>query len=324
MDPNDKPGILGYLYRGSYIVAIHANWPAYPPPHKVLALYDLGQFPEGTGFVPIDEIDQCTLFRASCGPIYDNPYDERSFHVAIWNEDLLELTDAELIRGVRTVTQIEKLRAQRSEMEAEIADHLASEGIDPPKDPLATTFVPHGDVRHSLAEFWDRRILEATALVDEWESWERRDILVQADPPVSITTPGWSEIATQLANESSLATNGRLVQLYDLGLYDTAVRDGSVMLESTLRDVTGIRSSGIPLVDAFGKKLLADPTWPNWAALRFRNDLRTIFKFVRNQFAHEIVEVSPIRARVLLDRISLLIDAVKESGSDAHSEDYGK
>lgn len=291
MNPNKETGILGYLYRGSYVVAIHANWPAYPPPDKGLALYDLGQFPEETGFLRIDEIDQCTLFRATSGEIHNDPYDDRDFHVAIWNEDLLELADAGLISGVKTVTEIEKLRAQRAEMEAEIAERLASEGIDVPKDPLTKTFTLHDDIRYSLADFWDKRILEAEALIEEWDSWERRDILVETDQAVRLTKAGWTEIATRLANESSRATKGRLTQLYDLGLYDTAVREGSVMLEATIRDITGIRSSGISLVEAFIKRLRTDSRWPDWAVLRFRSDLRTIFKFVRNQFAHEIVEI---------------------------------
>jgi hypothetical protein len=98
---NPRAGLLGYLRGGAFIVAIHADWPAYPPPDASLALYDLGQFPEETEFFRIDEIDQCTLLRAAVGPAHDNPFDERSYHVAIWNDDLRELADAGWISGSR-------------------------------------------------------------------------------------------------------------------------------------------------------------------------------------------------------------------------------
>jgi hypothetical protein len=61
-------GYLGYWHRGEYVVAIHADWPAYPGPGAVNALYDMCQFPHGTVFTPIDDIDRCVLFVASGQP----------------------------------------------------------------------------------------------------------------------------------------------------------------------------------------------------------------------------------------------------------------
>jgi hypothetical protein len=278
MGEYSDPGALGYQHRGAYVVAIHADWPAYPPPGPTLALYDLGQFPEDTGFSPIDEIDQCTLFVADLGKTYGDPYDERAFHVAIWNEDLLEMSDEGLISGVRTVTEVDKLRAQRDEMLTDLTRSFERDGLPVPDDPLAHAFVIIDDsTKYSMASYWDERIQAAQQEIDEWD---------------------------------------RLSKIYDVGLYDTAVRDGSVMLEGALKSATGTEAYGITLVEQFVRKLDQDERWDNWAVRRFRNDLRTIFKFVRNQFAHNIVDISPARARVLVARLSLLTNAVLDSGID--------
>jgi hypothetical protein len=43
----DYPGYLGYWHRGRYVLAIHADWPAYPGQGTGDVLYDLCQFPHG-------------------------------------------------------------------------------------------------------------------------------------------------------------------------------------------------------------------------------------------------------------------------------------
>jgi hypothetical protein len=309
------PGALGYQYRGAYVVAIHANWPAYPPPGPTLALYDLGQFPEGTAFSPIDEIDQCTLFVADLGKPYADPYDERAFHVAIWNEDLLEMADEGLISGVRKVNEVDKLRAQRDEMLTDLTRSFKPAGLPVPDDPLKDAFaISDGTTPYSVASYWDGRIRAAQEEIDEWDDWQRQYVLIDSGRPVRLTPAGWTKISEVLIAESADVISERLSKIYDLGLYDTAVRDGSVMLEGALKRATRTETYGITLVEQFIRKLDQDERWDNWAVRRFRNDLRTIFKFVRNQFAHNIVDISPARARVLVARLSLLTDAVLDSG----------
>lgn len=49
------PGLLGY----GGIIAIHADWPNYPPGIGwETGLRTLGNFPEGTQFYEIDDIDR--------------------------------------------------------------------------------------------------------------------------------------------------------------------------------------------------------------------------------------------------------------------------
>ena len=69
---SDFPGYLGWTSQG--VIAIHADWPAYPAEHGWgAALASFGMFPEGTQFARIDDIDQCLLFIA---PAYSRSPDE--------------------------------------------------------------------------------------------------------------------------------------------------------------------------------------------------------------------------------------------------------
>jgi hypothetical protein len=62
---SEHPGWFGWGYGGSHgemILGIQADWSAYPcAPGGSHGLFDLAQFPEGTRFFPIDDIDRCVL-----------------------------------------------------------------------------------------------------------------------------------------------------------------------------------------------------------------------------------------------------------------------
>src|SRR5262245_29297320 len=82
----------GFMRCEAGFVVLHADWPAYPLGHGLRpSIASLAEYPAKTRFWPIDRIDQCTLFVAGDVPKKD-PYNEGLFHVAIWDEDLVELT----------------------------------------------------------------------------------------------------------------------------------------------------------------------------------------------------------------------------------------
>jgi hypothetical protein len=74
-------------------MAIHADWPAYPGQGTGDALYDLCQFPHGTTFRSIDDIDRCVLFVASDQAPHADVWSKNAFHIAVWHSDLIELAD---------------------------------------------------------------------------------------------------------------------------------------------------------------------------------------------------------------------------------------
>jgi len=105
-DFEEFPGLLGLTSKG--VIGIHANWPMYPAEHGwEIALLYLGNHPPKTIFYQIEDIDRCILLLA--GDIHKNkdPYDENSFHVAAWHEDLIELQSLGFVSGVMTMTEYE-------------------------------------------------------------------------------------------------------------------------------------------------------------------------------------------------------------------------
>jgi hypothetical protein len=81
----DEPG---FMWTGSGIEVLHADWPAYPTghgPRRTLAR--LGEFPADTTFFAVDRIDGCTLFVAG-RELPRDPLNRKHYHVAVWDEDL--------------------------------------------------------------------------------------------------------------------------------------------------------------------------------------------------------------------------------------------
>ena len=82
---------------------IHADWPAYPEGYGIRsALEALAQFESDTEFEPIDYIDQCTLFVVT--PYVGDEYSEENRHLALWDQDIIELVHEGLINGVNAPT----------------------------------------------------------------------------------------------------------------------------------------------------------------------------------------------------------------------------
>ncbi|GAA4432071.1 hypothetical protein GCM10023148_37390 [Actinokineospora soli] len=220
------------------------------------------------------------------------------------------------VSGIEMLSEVEKLKAGRAEMEESFRRAYARANVEAPEDLLSKI----GAYGVSLADDWDRRIEEAEAEADDLDGWNCTPAVhIKKDQAVRLTSAGWAEIAELLAAEPAKSLPGRLARLHDLGFHDTAIRDASVILECTLRNVVGSTASGLSLIEAFIKLLRSSDQWIEWEILRFRSDLRTVFKFIRNQFAHEIVDVSAVRAKVILERIALLIDAVGDSLSEPNS-----
>ena len=78
----DFPGYLGFTSQG--VIAIHADWPAYPEEHGwQLPLLWLSIFPARTKFVAVSDIDRCVLLLADLKCNKSDKFDEKNFHLAV-------------------------------------------------------------------------------------------------------------------------------------------------------------------------------------------------------------------------------------------------
>ncbi|MGW9305138.1 hypothetical protein ACWHA3_30535 [Streptomyces cyaneofuscatus] len=317
-DITDHPGWFGWGYGGSngtHILAIHADWPAYPcPPGELYGLFDLAQFPEGTQFDPIDEIDRCVLFVAHK---YDpkkpsrpeDPFSADVYQVAIWYEDLFSLQEKGLISGITRISEREwQLRRRigfgwqwgqklyRKDAQGKLIEH------DWP----------------ALPEAPQAEDMEFGTSPYEYPAFERNGV----DSSVTVTRDGWQLVIEKLTSAIELPDDlPDLRKLLEHELYDSAIREVGIAVESALRDAVGTDDGfGQRLVKQFIDHLADDLFTYNTVLKIYRLRLRTFFKFVRNPHAHHKFPVTRSHGLALIAGALHLLSDIKElSGGKADS-----
>lgn len=297
-----EPGYLGYATGASFIVAIHTDWPAYPsPPGRFPALFDICQFPRGTRFCCLDEIDRCMLLVAEQYISKRGAWDEWSYKIALWVDDLLDLQAHGLITGVVPLTEREWEKRRRDEWRAELRAETES-GQDAAFDPIdhLYTELPDGT--------WKKLQLPPLPEEDE-DDW--LPCFVRIDGSLSATELGWQELSRAMTAELKLPpAMERVAALLNLGFHDAAVREASVMLETALRDRLRADSNlfGQSLVRRFLAVLGEDVT--NAEGKLIGTQLRTTFQFIRNHVAHNQLDLPRDETLALLFRVGWLVDQV--------------
>lgn len=287
----DHPGFFGMTSQG--VIAIHADWPIYPEEHGAdLALLWLTAFPLGTRFKCIDDIDRCNLFMADvkCSNKADL-FDKRNLHVAIWHEDLLDLRSRGFVDGVSAVSERRWMEIKRTQL---------------PPGPLSIK-LHDGTVQEillpSLAEF-DNNVFSWPEFLSD----------------LAVTAAGRSHVASLLSNLSDdLAILGDRIQpLLELHFFDTAVREACVGLEHRIKTWLNSDRWGDSLVEEFVLRLREEGDHPNTHIQVLRGQLRTAFKFIRNDFMHNLVNVDETQCRAFLFWLARVQTVVHET-MGAHS-----
>lgn len=313
----DFPGLFGVTSRG--VIAIHADWPTYPIEHGwQSAILALGAFPLGTEFQRIDDIDMCSLLLARGYGEYEDPYDERAFHVAIWHEDLLEAQEMGLIEGPERLTRREYEEQRREKLRQEILQADVKSGREsPPGDPLDHLgYIKDGEfIRVELPS------LESFEEDDEFP--DRSWLGVNPTGLVHLTEAGWSSLEELWPSVAAIpeVAKSRVDPILQSSLFDTALRELGVIIESKIREIIGSKAFGQRLIDEFIDHLYASKLFLNTELKVLRGDLRTAFKFVRNEFAHNVVDLERSRGYALVARLSHALQKVLQVA--AHLEKVG-
>lgn len=304
------PGYLGYTSNDGHriILAMHADWPVYPcPPGGGHALFDLAQFPEGVEFVPVDDIDRCFLFEVR-GYGERNPQERDRYYAACWHEDLIPLVEAGLIAGVRPVTEREREIEQREARRRSLID---------------AGWRGSGDPLDSLRVIVDGQKVPMSLLpISAYDGDEEDDgyvaardwALILPGDKVVVTAAGWKQVNDTLADAEILFPPdlSHVPDLISMGLYDTAIRDIAVTLESRLREALGGNAYGQRLAEDFIRDLLDRAEQPTSLAKIYRIRLRTFFKFIRNDYAHHRVELSRPQALAVIAHVTTILNDIQE------------
>ena len=276
----DHPGYFGITSRG--VIAIHADWPMYPFEHGwEEALLAFGSLPTATRFHRIDDIDKCFLFVAGSVPPKQDPFDQRFSHVAAWHEDMVELIEKSYVDGIELVTEY---------------------------DAALSYWEKHKDLYFERApgEYVPLNLPKPER--DDDFLAEQKTVPVIVSTGIGVTERGRAALRSLLSAEFRNAAPDfveRVEPLLAISKTDTAVREGCVLLESTMREKIGSLQFGQKLVDEFCLRMLEQGAIP--ALVKpFRAELRNAFRYIRNDYMHNVRPLELDESKALLMRIARL------------------
>jgi hypothetical protein len=309
----DHPGWFGWGYQtgSGAILAIHADWPAYPcPPGGAHGLFDLAQFPQGTQFEPIDDIDRCVLFVAYN---YDlkkpdrpqDPWSRDAFQLAIWHEDLIFLKNHGLISGVTPISEREWELRRHVEAGWRWGQRLFTKGEQGNFQPVEWPSLPDAPQEEDFF----------SGDPYTYPAFEHHGV----DSPVTITTTGWDVVTRELAAAIEVPESlPDLRKQLDNELYDSAIREVGIAIEAALRDAVSIDDGyGQGLVGDFINRLKDEVFVYNTTLKVYRLRLRTFFKFVRNPHAHHKISLAQPQALALIAHALHLLSDIQEFSGEA-------
>lgn len=285
------PGYLGWTSQG--VVAIHADWPAYATEHGVgYALMSLGQFPLGTKFTLLSDIDECFLFVVDNNRLSrKDAYSDSNFHVALWHEDVSALIDASYAVGAEPYGVWAKRRA------AELDCFFRQQQGD--------TWVP----------FWDP--------LQEDDSYPRKKVVI--DPKgFFLTKAGHAALESILFDERADIADHimqRARPALSAELFDSAIREACVVLESEMRNAVRTAEFGADLIDRFFETAMASGKLIPAQIKTFRTEVRTTFRFIRNKFAHNLQTVDQVQCYAILSRVSNVLIGVQNIAAVIRRDD---
>lgn len=292
MGLSDHPGALG-PQRGSLFTIHHGNWPTYPSGDNWLEpLFQFTAFAPGTGFVEVDDIDRALLLVADvpCGQLA-KPLDERNFHVAVWHSDLLELQRRGLIEGIVPTTESawEKLQWEKVAGKGKKLLYKATDGtwheIEPPlPDPK-----------------------------EDEENW--KPFVTLPSGRMVVTKAGREAVRAAILEQQpdfGASLSPRIKALYELRYFDVCIREACVQLEHEIKVKLGSQAWGDRLTEAYIGLLRGRGGLLESQVRNYRQELRAVFKLIRNDFMHNLSDADEASALTILIRVararSTLID----------------
>ncbi|WP_445908892.1 hypothetical protein [Yeosuana sp.] len=286
------PGFLGY----GEIIAIHANWPIYPTGIGwKMALKTIGNFPKETIFYEIDDIDRCKLLINQEPNKLSNPYDSNHYHIALWHDDLIELKDKGFIDGVIDKSEYEFEMIRFENFKREFGDRLK---LDEDGNIILYIKDDNGKLRETK--------YHKPEFDEDEEDFVFKNCAVIPNG-VSLTESGIKELYN-ISKEINLIEelNALTKPFIEIKRFDTAVRDASLLVETKIKEFHKQPNLfGQKLVELHIFEVIRNNENYNSAAIKcYRGELRTIFKFIRNDFAHNFRVLSEEQCKLILSRIS--------------------
>jgi len=289
------PGLLFYNPPGVIFQAIHADWPIYPTGHGwLLALRSLANFGGNTKFYQVDDIDKCLLFtiedpellRTKNKDVYANDL----FHVALWHDDLIELKERGLVTGVETVSDY-TYSIRKFENFKTLLGHR--------------NFI-EDENGNLLIETREGHVLEyhrpiSTSSEDLEES---KDLVVLPDKSIQLTAAAFPTLAKSLEEGIHKDVYEIIKPLLKTKSYDDAIRKAVLLVEHSIKVFHATDKYGQDLIKFHVQKLIELNRLKTSFIRCYRGELRSLFKFVRNDYMHNLKTIEQSECSVILYRCS--------------------
>lgn len=269
-----------------------------------MALRALANFPKSTGLYEYSNVGAIMSFFTNINPKgYRGDFnDEKIYRVAIFIEDLISLHNLGYIIGLKPISELKFDLNNFNEMLdfGFIADKNgnALAGYELPDGNLKITIINKPNIKERILDYFGIECIEDYTLEELNELFEEYDVsnqdFIEVEDKICISELGW-ETLLNINKQFIIPEEIKNIinPLLSIKYYSTSVREISIYLENELKLFHDTNSFGDKLIDIHIKECVKYNNGNFNAGIKvYRQELRTMNKFIRNEFIHNLFEIS--------------------------------
>lgn len=289
-------------YTNALYEAINADWEAYPIGYGwESALNNLSWFAPDTKFYKIDDIDTAILFVAKEPKTLrkegKDPHSPHYYHISIWHKDLIALHDQGFVNGIQPLTDYEYQKLWFKQRTEDIGIFVDEHNFHhyPDGSKVLGFKRPKEDEHDNEDHIW----------VDIPKGY------------IQLSQTGIDKINEPIVDFNiNEDVQERINPLLNIGYYDSAVREASILFELKLKEINNSSLFGQKLVDLHYKNICDKFGGTDSYLKYYRGLLRCSINFIRNEYAHDFPITSENRAKRLIQLYSKLYEITDELVSE--------
>jgi hypothetical protein len=259
-----------------------------------IALRTIASYPSGTKLYELEEvIGLKMLINKPRNRIQGNPYDEKFLHCAIWCEDILALAERGFIKGAVPATEFEwELRRFQILINQGLSTNENGDIVCYLGDEKKKTIIPRPKLENYIEEYSDEALSDEdrAELIEEYNRFKPFVFIPFA---LELSEKGRKYI---LENSQVFEIPQRIEQrirpLIEISYYDTAIREVAILFEAMLKKFHKSTLFGEELIEFHIDKCISANQNQYAAGIKiYRQELRKVNRFIRNEYLHNLKEV---------------------------------
>lgn len=274
------------------------------------ALFNLATYPKGTKLFEIETIGTIVTFLTNKknDSFESDIWNEKNLHTAIYVDALIELFDLGYICGIEPITQFKYDLNQFNTMLKNGFKLNTNGDIDTyanfPGGKIEKHTVPKPKIEKYVCDYlgedWNENYREE--LIKDYETGNKP--FIEISDNIEITEKGYLKyLELSQKFEIPIRINSLIEPLIKIKYYDTAIREVSVLFEDLIKKFHNSDLIGWKLIDYHIKRCIEANEMNNNAGIKvYRQELRTVNSFIRNEFMHNRVDVKKENFNAILFR----------------------